>query len=146
KALAFRAFNQKKAYWPDSSLTSRDRKNVRDGHYKIWGYVHMLATAAGGVASNAKAKFIIDLLQQKSTFTSFDTQDAITDAHLTPVCAMHVTHDIEGGDQKAFSADKPCDCSFEARATGVATPPGCTACPAGTCATGVCRKGFCESK
>jgi hypothetical protein len=146
KALAFRAFKQKKAWWPDSSLTARDRKNVRDGHYKVWGYVHMLAHTTGGTPTNSKAQFIINLLQQKSTFTAFDTQDAITDAHLTPTCAMHVTHDIEGGDQKPYSPDKPCDCSFEARATGVAAPPGCTACPAGTCATGVCRKGFCESK
>jgi ABC-type phosphate transport system substrate-binding protein len=145
KALAFRAFKQLKAYWPDSSLTARDRKNVRDGHYKIWGYVHMLAKTSGGTPTNAKAKFIIDLLQQKLTTTAFDIQDTITDAHLTPVCAMHVTHDIEGGDQKPFTNNTPCDCSFEARATG-ATPAGCTACPSGTCTTGTCRHGWCESK
>lgn len=146
KALAFRAFKQQKAYWPDSSATSRDRQNVRDGHYKIWGNVHMLATTSGGVPVSAKAKYFIDLMQGKVAGSGFDTQDAITDAHLTPICAMHVTHDIEAGDQKPYSPDAPCDCSFVARATGVAAPPGCTACPSGTCASGVCRKGFCESK
>jgi ABC-type phosphate transport system substrate-binding protein len=145
KALAFRAFKQKKAFWPDSSATARDRKNVRDGHYKIWGYVHMLATTSGGVPTSAKAKYFIDLLQGKAATTDFDIQDAITDSHLVPLCAMHVTHDIEGGDQKPYSADAPCDCSFEARATGTA-PASCTACPTGTCSTGVCRKGFCEAK
>ena len=47
KALAFRAFHQQRAYWPDSTLTSRDRLNVRDGRYAIWGYVHMLANVDG---------------------------------------------------------------------------------------------------
>jgi hypothetical protein len=145
KALAFRAFKQQKAYWPDSSITSRDKKNVRYGRYKIWGYVHMLATVASGTPTNAKAKYFIDLMQGKAT-AGFDIQDAITDSHLTPVCAMHVTHDIEGGDQKPYSADAPCDCSFVSRATGVAMPAGCTPCNAGACTTGVCRKGFCEAK
>jgi ABC-type phosphate transport system substrate-binding protein len=149
KALAFRAFKQKLAYWPDSSLTARDRKNVRDGHYKIWGYVHMLAKVdSGGMPTDAKAKYFIDLMQGKVAGDGFDTQDAVTDAHLTPICAMHVTHDIEAGDQKPYSPDAPCDCSFEARATG-ATPMGCTACTGsgqGTCSSGMCRKGFCEPK
>jgi hypothetical protein len=148
KALAFRAFNQLKAYWPDSSLTARDRKNVRDGHYKIWGYVHMLAKAASNTPTDPKAAYFIGLMQGTVAGQGFDTQDAVTDAHLTPTCAMHVTHDIEGADQKPFSADAPCDCSFEARATG-ATPMGCVACTGtgqGTCTSGMCRKGFCESK
>jgi ABC-type phosphate transport system substrate-binding protein len=146
KALAFRAFNQEKAYWPDSTVTAKDRQNVRDGHYKIWGYVHMLAKTTGGVPNSAAAKYFIDVMQGKATGLSFDIQDTITQSHLTPICAMHVTHDIEGADQKPFSPDAPCDCSFLATATGVATPAGCTACPSGTCSSGTCRKGFCESK
>jgi len=122
---------------------------VRDGHYKIWGYVNMLAKVdTNGVPTDAKAKYFIDLMQLKVAGDNFDTQDVITDAHLTPICAMHVTHDIEAADQKPYSSDAPCDCSFEARATGT-TPQGCTACTGtgqGTCSSGMCRKGFCESK
>jgi ABC-type phosphate transport system substrate-binding protein len=149
KALAFRAFGQEKAYWPDSSVSARDRKNVRDGHYKIWGYVHMIGPTTPG-----NGQFFIDLMQGNppAGFTfpagSADIDDVITDTHLTPRCAMNVTHDIEGKDQKALgsSAPPPCGCSFEARATG-ATPAGCTACSgAMPCASGVCRKGFCEAK
>ena len=47
KSLAFRAFKQHFAYWPDSTATSFDRRNVREGRYPIWGYVHMLASVAG---------------------------------------------------------------------------------------------------
>ena len=35
-ALAFRAQGQYAAYWADSTVTSRDKKNVRDGHYTVW--------------------------------------------------------------------------------------------------------------
>jgi ABC-type phosphate transport system substrate-binding protein len=146
KALAFRAFKQKRAYSPDSSATARDKQNVRDGHYKIWGYVHMLTATSGGVPMSANAKAFIDLIQGKTQGSGFDVQDAITDSHLVPLCAMHVTHDIEAGDQKPYSAAAPCDCSFIARATGNATPTGCTPCNAGACSTGVCRKNFCEAK
>ena len=34
KSLAFRAFKQYHAFWPDSTPTSFDKKNVRDGHYR----------------------------------------------------------------------------------------------------------------
>jgi hypothetical protein len=159
KPLAFRAFNQQYAYWPDSSQNAHDRKNVRDGHYKIWGYIHMLAPVTGGTAasniSDAKAQFFVNLLQGNppAGFTfptgAADIDDVVTDTHLTPRCAMAVDHDSEGKDQKPLAnAPPPCGCSFEARATG-ATPTGCTACTGagqGTCTSGMCRKGFCEAK
>jgi ABC-type phosphate transport system substrate-binding protein len=148
KALAFRAFKQNKAFWPDSSLTARDRKNVREGRYKIWGYVHMLAATNGGTVTSPGADFFIKLMTSNlgaATPTTFDIQDVITDSHLTPVCAMKVAHDIEGGDQKPpVNPPPPCGCSFEARATG-AMPPGCTACTTTCPGSGVCRKGFCET-
>src|ERR1041385_4844166 len=34
--LAFRAKDQYAAYWADSTSTSRDKQNVRDGHYTVW--------------------------------------------------------------------------------------------------------------
>ena len=42
-ALAFEATGQTKAYYTDSTSSSRDRQNVRDGHYPLWGYEHMFA-------------------------------------------------------------------------------------------------------
>ncbi|MCU1282037.1 MAG: hypothetical protein JWM53_5583 [bacterium] len=149
KALAFRAFKQHFAYWPDSTVTSRDRRNVRDGRYAIWGYVHMLLQLTGTTPVSAAGKYFVDLIQGTlSPAPSFDATDAIVDSHLTPVCAMNVTHDIEGAPQKLYSDAAPCGCYFENRATGVA-PASCTACTGagqGTCASGMCRRGFCEAK
>ena len=150
KALAFRAFHQHYAYWPDSTVTSRDRRNVRDGRYAIWGYVHMLLQMTGATPVSAAGKYFVDLVQGTlSPAPAFDATDAIVDSHLTPICAMNVTHDIEGGPMKPYSDAAPCGCYFENRATGVA-PSSCTACTGtgqGTCATGkMCRRGFCEAK
>ena len=147
KALPFRAFKQEKAFWPDSTLTARDRKNVREGRYKIWGYVHMLIASTG---ADANAQYFVDLLAGKQTATGFSTLDQIIASHLTPVCAMKVTHDLEGGEQKPFKPTNPCGCYFESKATNNPTPAGCTACTGtgqGSCAVGqVCSNGFCEAQ
>jgi hypothetical protein len=147
KALAFRGFKQHYAYWPDSTLTSRDRRNVRDGRYAIWGYVHMLLEMNGTTPLSAVGKYFVDLVQGTlSPAPSFDATDAIVASHLTPVCAMNVAHDIEGGPMRAYSDPTPCHCYFENLATGV-KPASCTACIDDTpCGTGHCRRGFCEAK
>src|SRR5260221_456288 len=63
KALAFRAKNQRYAYWPDSTLSSKDKRNVREGRYFIWGYVHILtAVDVGMVPTSLGAKFFVDLM------------------------------------------------------------------------------------
>jgi ABC-type phosphate transport system substrate-binding protein len=149
KALAFRAFKQHYAYWPDSTVTSRDKRNVRDGRYAIWGNVHMLLQLTGTTPVSAVGKYFVDLIQGTLTpAPSFDATDTIVDGHLVPQCAMNVARDLEGGPQKPYSDPAPCGCYFENRATG--TPPSsCTACTGsgqGTCASGMCRRGFCEAK
>ena len=150
KALAFRGFHQHFAYWPDSTVTSRDKRNVRDGRYAIWGPVHMLLQMNGTTPVSAIGKYFVDLIQGTlSPAPSFDVNDTIVDGHLVPQCAMTVTRDLEGGAQKPYSDPAPCGCYFENRATGTA-PASCTACTGtgqGTCASGqMCRRGFCEAK
>ena len=39
-ALAFQAFGQSKAYYADSTADAFDKRNVRDGHYVVWGPEH----------------------------------------------------------------------------------------------------------
>ena len=43
--------------------SSRDRRNVRDGRYGIWGYVHMVAADHGSTITNPVAKYFIDLVR-----------------------------------------------------------------------------------
>ena len=152
RALAFRAFKQHFAYWPDSTVTSRDKKNVREGRYGIWGFVHMLAGVTGSTPTDAAAKYFIDMVQGNlaSPPTGLNALDLTIASHLTPVCAMKVTHDIEGAPSKPYTDAAPCGCYFETKATGT-TPSTCKACPGGDgdCAGNAngthCRYGYCEA-
>ncbi len=149
KALAFRGYKQKKAFWPDSSPTSFDKKNVRDGHYTAWGYVHMIANIDGaGAVTNAKAKLVMDLINGTDSIPGIDSIRTVAQtAHLIPQCAMKVKRGTEGGDLSLYSSPTPCGCYFDSLVTPGPVPAGCTACSAtAPCATGMCRNGFCEAK
>ena len=151
KALAFRGFNQKKAYWPDSSPTAFDKKNVRDGHYLPFGYAHLIAAVDGsGVPTNPKAKVVVDILNQAADLAGVDTIKVLAQtAHLIPQCAMKVTRTADGGDLQLYSPPQPCGCYYDSlvSATAGATPAGCKACMAdGDCGAGKCRHNFCEAR
>ena len=124
---------------------------MREGRYAIWGYVHMLLSMANGAPVSAAGKYFVDLVQGTlSPAPSFSVLDAVISSHLTPTCAMKVTHAIEGGAQKPYTDPAPCGCYFDSKASG-ATAKACTTCTAAdgmtdnACGTGKCRHGFCEA-
>jgi hypothetical protein len=149
--LAFKAYKQYYAYFADSSPTSFDKKNVRDGHYLPFGYVHMLVrTDSSGNISNANvSNFVKYVLGQQPLpgTTPPDVLDITIAAHVIPLCAMHVQRAAEGGDLSVYSDSAPCDCYFEFKATGMSptTATRCQACTT-TCASGTCRHGYCEPR
>lgn len=144
-ALAFRAFKQQKSYWPDSTATTLDKRNVRDGHYPLWSYVEYAAPQGATGALDAHAQTIIDMLSGKEVATSptFEPLDLIIGAGLVPACAMQVQRAAEGGDMTPATIAEPCGCYFEFKATGATT---CSACSdSSTCGGGMCRHGYCEA-
>jgi hypothetical protein len=148
--LAYRAYHQYHAYWPDSTPSSTDKQNIRDGHYTVWSptvYMYYQTTASPPVPVNANAKWVVDLIANKTDATpapDFDATSMVVDVGLVPLCAMQVTRSVEGGDLSLYSPDEPCGCFFDSR---VGKTPTCAACDASTpCATGTCRHGFCEAK
>ncbi len=144
-ALAFRAFGQKRAYWPDRAPTTFDKQNVRDGHYPLWSYVHYLAPSDGsGKALKASAQTLIDaLIGSSATFSpAFEPLDDVIASGLVPICAMKVQRSTEGGELSPYEDTAPCGCYFEAKVSGAST---CTPCSVSSpCTTGVCRHGYCE--
>ncbi|HEY0469058.1 MAG TPA: hypothetical protein VGC79_32920, partial [Polyangiaceae bacterium] len=40
KELAYQDAGQSCAYFPDSTVSAKDKQNVRDGHYPLWGRTH----------------------------------------------------------------------------------------------------------
>jgi hypothetical protein len=140
-ALAFRAFNQNKAYFADSSFSALDKKNVRDGHYGIWGPEHFFVTVDGtGAITDAKAAAFV------TAVTGTDYLSGLISAHVIPQCAMTVTKPTDGGLLSPMTPADPCGCYFESISTGTATPPGCTQCADNTACTGgqTCHHNFCQ--
>lgn len=141
-----------KAYLPDSDATSRDRHNVRDGHYVIQGPLHMIARAgADNVPTTPMAQRFINWMQGKPGMPGedplpFNIIDIFADTGVVPQCAMKVIRDTECGAFKPYRDTAPCGCYFESKATGLAVPSGCKTCQATLeCGTGrICSLGFCE--
>lgn len=142
-ALAFRAKGQYAAYYPDSTSTSRDKKNVRDGHYTVWSPTIWMDTTTGGSPVKPDARYVIDLIagKQVAPAPSFDMIGIIAAVGLVPDCAMGVTRSYEGGPLSRYTPAQSCACKYES----VVDTTSCATCSATSpCASGVCRDGYCE--
>src|SRR5262249_12027861 len=63
RGLAFKDYGQRCAFWPDSDFNTKDKRSVRDGHYSIFGPLHMLTHVnQNGVATNEGAQALIDAM------------------------------------------------------------------------------------
>lgn len=147
KALAFRAYQQTRAYWPDATQSSFDKQNVRDGHYHLWSYTHWLQrTDAKGMPRSLRAQRVIDLLVGNAVMPAagFEPLESSVRVGLVPRCAMTVQRSSEGGDFSLYQAPQPCGCFFDFAATGKTKCKSCV--DSTTCGDGTCRHGFCEER
>ena len=141
-----------KAYLPDFDATTRDRRNVRDGHYTLQGPLHMIArVGADNVPTSPMAQRFVNWMQGKPGMPGedplpFNILDIFATTGVVPQCAMKVIRTSECGPFKPYKDPAPCGCYFESKATGVAIPAGCTSCASAADCTGgrVCSFGFCE--
>lgn len=148
KVLAYQHFGQTCSYLPDSTSTSFDKQNVRDGHYPIWGPLHMLARTSGGSVANADAKKVVDVLSGATEIEGLDLIKAEAGGGVVPDCAMRVKRSKDGGDLASYMPAKSCECKFVAEATGTA-PDSCKTCEkASDCdkEAPACNYGYCEVK
>jgi hypothetical protein len=155
-ALAFQAFGQSYAYYPDSTTSSFDKQNIRDGHYTLWSpTVYITPVDNTNTPTNAAVKYITDLvLGQTATppngladgGTAIDGLGAIVDVGLTPNCAMQVQRAGDGAPLTPYTPPAPCTCYFLSKVPqAAALPASCVTCSANTpCATGTCNNGYCE--
>lgn len=146
RILAFQGKDQSCGYYPDSTLFTRDKRNVRDGHYSIWGPEHFFANVTGGVPSAAAGAFVTRFSTDRLDQTLLD---AIIKSGLVPTCAMNVHRTEEMGPISSYSPQFQCGCYFEASVPGGAAPASCQKCtgPADCpSATPACNNGYCELK
>jgi hypothetical protein len=147
-SLAYQAYHQWNAYYPDSTKSAQDKQNLRDGHYTLWAPTVWMTNVNNGVPTSSTAKYVIDLIttQDNSQTTEFKPLDIVISKGLIPTCAMKVTRSMEGGDLSLAMPDQPCGCYYESKVPGGGSAS-CTACQDDTaCGGGKCRLGFCEAR
>lgn len=144
--LAFQAYGQDCAYWPDSSPTAFDKQNVRDGHYFIWTPYRFYAPVDDmGEIIHGPTATAIGYLTGSTPEDDFPALDLTIDNGSIPRCAMQVWRDEEVGPLMSYQPDAPCGCYYDFRATGSSACTECaddSGCPA---AAPACRHGFCEA-
>ena len=146
KLLAFQAIKQRGAFYPDRKAGSFEKQNVRDGHYPLWGYMHLLQRAdpvTPGKPLSANGARVAGLLQGTMPVAGKDTLLLQVQAGFVPQCAMRVSRTSDTAPLTPLATPQSCHCWFEKNVTGGITS--CVPCADGkTCATGTCRRYFCE--
>ena len=141
RVLAFQQRGQLHGYLPDATATAFDKANVRDGHYPIWGAIHLLAATQNGVPSAAARALITRLTVPK---LERETVSAIIASGFVPSCAMKVDHASELGPLTGFRPEFGCGCFYDHEVNGKTS---CTACSGpGDCPGNApaCNYGYCE--
>lgn len=126
-SLAFQAFGQFGAVYADSTNTSFDKRNVRDGHYVNWGYLHMITRLDATSSLNPRAKRFVDWVTGNTSSTPapilpggatpWDIDTLTAKARLIPTCAMKVQRTQEGGALTPSTPATDCSAKFETTAT-----------------------------
>jgi hypothetical protein len=145
KMLAFQAFNQSclGAVYPDSSSTSFDKKNVRDGHYPIWGHMQIYSAVDGtGQPTDARVKTLVNFLSGNSKLGNADPIVDVVKIGNLPLCAMDVKRAYDGAPIEPETSAPSCACYYES----IVGTTSCATCTT-TCSGGkVCRNGYCEAR
>jgi hypothetical protein len=155
--LAFKAFGQSHAYFPDSTSAAFDKQNIRDGHYAMWSpTVYIAQVDSAGEPTDRAIRYITDTVTGNAAATPpdggapIDGLAAIASVGLTPGCAMQVTRATpQDGTPISLATTPPsCTCYFLSKIPGATgTPANCTTCSgsAPCTVTGqTCIRGFCE--
>jgi hypothetical protein len=143
RMLAFRAFHQLYAYYPDSTNLAFDKQNVRDGHWVPWSPTQYIISAT----PTADAQRVLDLLFGNRFDPGVNGFASVVQNGQVPQCAMKVQRAFDGGEFSLYDDPAPCDCFFESNYPGHGNT--CTVCADDTVCGGggkKCRRGFCERK
>jgi hypothetical protein len=147
RTLAWQQPGQRCGYWPDSTATAFDKRNVREGLYGLWTSARFFTRVDGaGQPVNANVRDLTGWFN--GTIPSpagVPILDVTIQSGSVPLCAMRVRRDRDLGPLASYAPPAPCGCYFDRIATGSTS---CTPCTDNTACTGsarVCRNGYCEA-
>jgi ABC-type phosphate transport system substrate-binding protein len=142
RVLAYQHYGQTCGYWPDSTPTAFDKRNIRSGQYWIWGPTHLFAAVdGGGNVVDDGARRVVDFL---TGAPRVDELDAYIAAGTVPKCAMEVWRSSDLEPLQSYAPAEPCGCYFDFKATQATSCATCAddaGCPA---SAPHCRFGYCE--
>lgn len=147
RTLAYQHYGQTCGYLPDSSSTSFDKRNVREGRYFIWSAQHWWAKknpTSGAIVNPLTAKLIGWLTDTVPLPAGFDLLKIQIQAGEIPRCAMKVSREGDLGKIFKQTPAKACHGFFESLTggtTATACPNGPSDCPSSAPA---CNYGYCE--
>ena len=148
--LAYKHYDQTCGYYPDTTATSRDKLNVREGRYALWGPIHFYSKIdQGGYPKTVGAKRVINYLTGTTPPPGgLDLLQIETSRNLVPRCAMKTTRSTEMGQLKPYAPTNACSCRFDELAQGKASA-GCQKCSKNQdcpSSASVCSYGYCEAQ
>jgi hypothetical protein len=144
KLMYFQARGALAGYLPDLTKQSTDKENVRDGHYPLWGPIHLYTREIAPMTITAGAQAFISQFAVPEPDTSL--LDAIVNTANVPPCAMRVNRDFEMGPLHPYSPPFQCNCYFAKKVGGLDSCKACNSsadCPANLPA---CNLGYCEAQ
>lgn len=140
RVLAYQASGETCGVLPDASATSREKRNVREGRYPIWGPLHLFARTTNGLPSDAAAALVLKFATPKIDPAVLAAE---TDGGVVPQCAMRVTRTSEMGEIKPYVPPFSCGCYYDQRTNGKTSCKTCQV-PADCAAGESCNLGYCE--
>jgi ABC-type phosphate transport system substrate-binding protein len=140
RVLAFQPSGQSCGLLPDASANSREKRNVREGRYPIWGPLHLFARTTNGLPTDAAGALVLKFATPKIDPVVLDAE---IDGGVVPQCAMRVTRTDEMGEIKPYAPPFPCGCYYDKRTNGKTDCAACSV-PADCSATQSCNLGYCE--
>jgi hypothetical protein len=158
--LAYAGFGQTTRYYPDSTTTSFDKQNLRNGNYTLWSpAVIVEAVNSSGVSADPYVQYFTEAFLGTPGATPpggyvdggtpIDGLGATVSAGLTPDCAMQVQRTADGAPVTPYTPTAPCTCYYLSKVPSPAPlPASCTTCTSSaSCGTGSvgCFNGYCET-
>lgn len=146
RTLAFKAFDQDYAYLPNSTASSFDKKNIREGRYFLWNPHHFFGLKEKLGAGKPLQTFI-DIVTSKAEppggQSFLDLQVGVKNI---PSCAMRVNRDGDMAPLYSWKPEHSCGCYYDFKTTGSTSCKSCTT--AADCGAGSfeCNVGYCEVK
>lgn len=147
RTLAYQHTGQTCGYLPDSSPSSFDKENVRNGQYYLWAPAHFYARVDQGTGEyeSAGAGTLLGYIDGSvPTPSDVNLLDIFIDSHQVPQCAMRAGRDGDLGPIFSYQPENSCGCYFDNRVSGSTTCQTCETsaeCPA---EAPVCSYGYCE--